>query len=133
MISPVLSDIVANISNDFSFISSNDTKVLQSMLLDKCINYPSDPYLFKNTTLTKSLIRPLIEIGPCQPGIKGEHFIFPKNKNDQHFLLTGYNKTTKSKFSCNRNWLVYSPKSNKMFCFPCFLFSNNFSTQLPVV
>jgi hypothetical protein len=24
--------------------------------------------------------------------------------------------------SCKRNWLVYSPKANKMFSFPCFLF-----------
>ncbi|KAL4090727.1 hypothetical protein QTP88_025508 [Uroleucon formosanum] len=84
----------------------------QSILIDKSVEYPSDPDLFRETILSTPLIRALTEIGPCQPGIDGKHFIFPKNKK-------WYDKITKSNFPCKRNWLVYSPRSNKMFCFPC--------------
>ncbi|KAL4142042.1 hypothetical protein QTP88_004574 [Uroleucon formosanum] len=94
----------------------------QSILIDKSVEYPSDPDLFRETILSTPLIRALTEIVPCQPGIDGKHFIFPKNKNGQSFLLKWYDKITKSNFPCKRNWLVYSPRSNKMFCFPCFLF-----------
>jgi len=48
-----------------------------SFLIDKCQDFPSDPYLFKNITLSKALIRALIEVGPCQPGIE-KKFKFPK-------------------------------------------------------
>lgn len=103
-----------------SAISAYD--VLQSILMDKCVEYPSDPHLFCETILSKSLIRALIEIGPCQPGINGTNYIFPKNESGQSFLLKWYEKETKSNFHYKRDWLVYSPSSNKMFCFPCFLF-----------
>lgn len=105
-------------------LNSTDTAYdsAQSILIDKSVEYPSDPDLFRETILSTPLIRALIEIGPCQPGIDGKHFIFPKNENGQSFLLKWYDKITKSNFPCKRNWLVYSPRSNKMFCFPCFLF-----------
>lgn len=103
--------------------SANSTyDSVQSILIDKCVKYPSDPYLFRETILSKALIRALIEIGPCQPGIDRKHFIFPTKENGHKFLSKWYEKRTKSDFSCKRNWLVYSSNSNKMFCFPSFLF-----------
>lgn len=67
--------------------STNSTyDSVQSILIDKCVEYPSDPYLFRETILSKALIRALIEIGPCQPGIDRKHFIFPTNENGHTFL-----------------------------------------------
>lgn len=110
------------VTPQFSNLATSTCDSVQSILIDKCVEYPSDPELFRETILSKPLIRALMEIGPCQPGIDGKHFIFPKNEHGQSFLSKWYEKKTKSNFPCKRNWLVYSPNSNKMFCFPCFLF-----------
>ncbi|XP_022166759.1 zinc finger MYM-type protein 5-like [Myzus persicae] len=131
---PVITDLDQDVGNVVNAIEeqlvipppSNSTDSaydsVQSILIDKSVEYPSDPDLFRDTILSKPLIRALMEIGPCQPGIDGKYFIFPKNKNGQSFLVKWYEQITKSNFPCKRNWLVYSPNSNKMFCFPCFLF-----------
>ncbi|KAL4141517.1 hypothetical protein QTP88_004146 [Uroleucon formosanum] len=50
----------------------------QSILIDKSVEYPSDPDLFRETILSTPLIRALTEIGPCQPGIDGKPFYFSK-------------------------------------------------------
>lgn len=96
--------------------------VSYSKLIDRCHDYPSDPYLFIDTILTPQIIRTLVEIGPCQPGFNNNDYVFPKNESGKQFSSNWYNKEVKSGMRCKRNWLVYSPKSNKMFCFPCFLF-----------
>lgn len=91
-------------------------------LIDRCHDYPSDPYLFIDIVLTPQIIRTLIEIGPCQPGFNNNDYVFEENESGKKFSSNWYNKDVKSGMSCKRNWLVYSPKANKMFCFPCFLF-----------
>ncbi|XP_060844920.1 zinc finger MYM-type protein 5-like [Rhopalosiphum padi] len=85
-------------------------------------DYPSDPYLFIDTVLTPQIIRTLVEIGPCQPGFNSNNYVFEENECGKKFSLNWYNKNVKSGMCCKRNWLVFSPKANKMFCFPCFLF-----------
>jgi len=91
-------------------------------LIDRCHDYPSDPYLFIDIVLTPQIIRTLIEIGPCQPGFNNNDYVFEENESGKKFSSKWYYKDVKSGMSCKRNWLVYSPKANKMFCFPCFLF-----------
>ncbi|XP_029348089.1 zinc finger MYM-type protein 5-like, partial [Acyrthosiphon pisum] len=80
------------------------------------------PYLFIDTVLTPQIIRTLVEIGPCQPGFNSNNYVFEENECGKKFSPNWYNKNVKSGMSCKRNWLVFSPKANKMFCFPCFLF-----------
>lgn len=93
-----------------------------SKLIDRCHDYPSDPYLFIDAILKPQIIRTLVEIGPCQPGFNNNDYVFQENELGKHFSSNWYNREVKSEMSCKRNWLVYSPKANKMFCFPCFLF-----------
>ncbi|XP_060843751.1 uncharacterized protein LOC132923796 [Rhopalosiphum padi] len=96
--------------------------VSYSTLIDRCHDYPSDPYLFIDTVLTPQIIRTLVEIGPCQPGFNSNNYVFEENECGKKFSPNWYNQNVKSGMSCKRNWLVFSPKANKMFCFPCFLF-----------
>lgn len=72
-----------------SNLTVSDYDSVQSILIDKCVEYPSDPGLFRETILSKPFIRALMELGPCQPGIDGNHFIFPKNEHGQSFLKMG--------------------------------------------
>jgi len=62
--------------------------IVFSFLIDKCQDFPSDPYLFKNITLSKALIRALIEVGPCQPGIE-KNSNFQKMKKVTVLIQTG--------------------------------------------
>ncbi|KAL4112477.1 hypothetical protein QTP88_016257 [Uroleucon formosanum] len=75
--------------------------VSYSTLIDRCHDYPSDPYLFIDTV---------------------NNYVFEENECGKKFSPNWYNKNVKSGMSCKRNWLVFSSKANKMFCFPCFLF-----------
>lgn len=92
------------------------------ILIDRCHDFPSDPYLFIDIMLTPQIIRTLVEIGPCQRGFNSNNYVFEENVSGKKFSPNWYNKNVKSGMSCKRNWLVFSPKANKMFCFPCFLF-----------
>jgi len=96
--------------------------VSYSTLIDRCHDYPSDPYLFIDTVLTPQIIRTLVEIGPCQHGFNSNNYIFEENESGKKFSSNWYNKDVKSGMSCKRNWLVYSPKVNKMFVFLVFCF-----------
>lgn len=80
--------------------------------------YPSDPYLYRNEMLTNEKIRNLILLGPCQPGLLDEYNDFPSNLNNRKFQTYWYKQATNV-----RSWLIYSPRCNKLFCFPCWLFS----------
>ncbi|XP_025202803.1 zinc finger MYM-type protein 1-like [Melanaphis sacchari] len=123
----ISTNVDENGNNDFESTSVQpDTNkksldIVFSFLIDKCQDFPSDPYLFKNITLSKALIRALIEVGPCQPGIE-KKFKFPKNEKGNCFNPDWYDIKSRSGFHFKRNWLVFSPKSNKMYCFYCFLF-----------
>ncbi|KAL4092326.1 hypothetical protein QTP88_026849 [Uroleucon formosanum] len=45
-----------------------------------------------------------------------------KNEKGNCFNPDWYDIKSRSGFHFKRNWLVFSPKSNKMYCFSCFLF-----------
>ncbi|KAL4119203.1 hypothetical protein QTP88_012047 [Uroleucon formosanum] len=120
----ISTNVDENGNNDFEVQPDTNKKSLDivfSFLIDKCQYFPSDPYLFKNITLSKALIRALIEVGPCQPGIE-KKLKFPKNEKGNCFNPDWYDIKSRSGFHFKRNWLVFSPKSNKMYCFSCFLF-----------
>ncbi|KAL4132669.1 hypothetical protein QTP88_009787 [Uroleucon formosanum] len=103
----------------------DDSKHKQADLIPFNDNIPqmdNYPYLFIDTVLTPQIIRTLVGIGLCQPGFNSNNYVFEENECDKKFSPNWYNKNVKSGMSCKRNWLVFSPKANKMFCFPCFLF-----------
>ncbi|CAH0547004.1 unnamed protein product [Brassicogethes aeneus] len=86
-------------------------------------DYPSDPYLFKNTHLDPGKIRELISIGPCQPGLADDYNVFPTCTGNRKFLTSWYQ--TEGNI---RSWLIYSPRVNSLFCFCCWLFNNSNQT-----
>uniref|UniRef100_H3ACH6 TTF-type domain-containing protein n=1 Tax=Latimeria chalumnae TaxID=7897 RepID=H3ACH6_LATCH len=75
-------------------------------------------------TFTGLDIRRLIEIGPCQPGLKDD-FTFPYDESHRRFSRDWYSKTV-GNGSCKveRGWLIYSPRLHRLFCFVCWLFAD---------
>ena len=108
-------------STDYRPVDENDT-VRLCAIIDTCKEYPTDPHLFCDTPVTPDLVRALLELGPCQPGLKDNFDSFPKDEDGRHFSPTWYNK--KMVREIDRHWLVYSPRENTMICIPCWLFAN---------
>lgn len=88
------------------------------------MNYPTDPALFVNRVLETELIRKILALGPCQPGLH-EDYSFPKNDSDGRvFRKQWYHASMRNGMTRYRDWLVYSPTKNSMFCFSCWLFGD---------
>ncbi|XP_047132605.1 zinc finger MYM-type protein 5-like [Hydra vulgaris] len=86
--------------------------------------FPSDPGLYNNTSLSAKPIRKLCEIGPCQPGLQ-KSFQFPTDEAGRKFQTSWYTKTIgKGSIKKERNWLVFSPSNQKMYCHACWLFAD---------
>ncbi|XP_065684245.1 zinc finger MYM-type protein 1-like [Hydra vulgaris] len=86
--------------------------------------FPSDPGLYNNTSLSAKLIRKLCEIGPCQPGLQ-KSFRFPTDEAGRKFQTSWYTKTIgKGSIKKERNWLVFSPSNQKMYCHASWLFAD---------
>jgi hypothetical protein len=97
--------------------------------------FPNDLALFQledihsNIDLRKELCR----LGPCQPNEDDLENGFPiteetKRSFDQAWYFKSLARSDadgnlhKSNISLKRDWLVYSPRSDRMFCFWCTLF-----------
>ncbi|XP_053156183.1 zinc finger MYM-type protein 1-like [Hemicordylus capensis] len=82
--------------------------------------FPTDKALFSEplTTDEKSFI---ISNGPCQP--PGP---FPRHsQTNRRFSKVFYSGLSKSGLKLQRKWLCYSPTSDKAYCQPCWLFSQD--------
>eukprot|EP00794_Sanderia_malayensis_P016611 gene16611-18300_t len=76
-------------------------------------DFPTDPANFRDTRITAEKRAEIVRHGPCQP----TNILFSKNIDGRCFQPSWY-KRNKSL----REWLIYSPKQQKMFCFCCWLF-----------
>ena len=85
-------------------------------MVDLSADFPSDPAHFLGVPMTPECAGEILKIGPCQPGKRGK-FNFPVADDDRSFCSAWY---TDGKY--DRDWLVYSPLKNKMYCFACWLF-----------
>ena len=110
-------------STDYRPVDENDT-IRLCAIIDTCKEYPTDPHLFCDTPVTPDLLRALLELGPCQPGLKDNFDSFPKDEDGRHFSPTWYKKKMKNGCEIDRHWLGYSPRENTMICIPCWLFAN---------
>lgn len=106
----------------------NDDAVTLHAVVDRNIEYPTDPHLFCDKPVRPELVRSLLELGPCQPGLKDKFDNFPKDQNGRHFSANWYKRVVESHREIDRHWLVYSPKANIMICFACWLFGNRCDT-----
>ena len=93
-----------------------------TILLDRTREYPSDPAILVGKAMTPELVRELLEVGPCQPGLT-RNFPFKKDSIARSFHESWYKKDLPSGLKIRTDWLVYSPESHKAFCFSCLMFS----------
>uniref|UniRef100_H2ZXZ6 DUF4371 domain-containing protein n=1 Tax=Latimeria chalumnae TaxID=7897 RepID=H2ZXZ6_LATCH len=80
------------------------------------------------SSIDNALVRCLIEIGPCQPGLKDD-FTFPYDESHRRFSHDWYSKTV-GNGSCKveRRWLIYLPRLHRLFCFACWLAADRKNT-----
>lgn len=68
-----------------------------------------------------SSLREIIVLnGPAKPRT---NFLFPKDASNRRFTSVHYRRRFKNGEEAHRNWLVYSSKLNRIFCFCCKLFT----------
>lgn len=83
-----------------------------SMLLDLNGTWPN---------IISNFIETLVEIGPVHTD---NNYKFPVDEETgRKFNALYFNKIMENGGKVKRNWLVYSVKLNRVFCFPCKLFS----------
>ena len=78
------------------------------------------------TLLTNKIIDILIEQGPKQI----TNFNFPVDESGRKFSPSYYIKTLVNDEKISRDWLCYSKKLNRIFCFACKLFSKDNTGQI---
>ena len=74
-------------STDYCPEDENDT-VRLCAIIDTCKEYPTHPHLFCDTPVTPHLVRALLELCPCQPGLKDNFDSFLKDEDGRHFSPT---------------------------------------------
>ena len=61
----------------------------------------------------------MILSGPCQSGLNDNYFDFPLDSKRRKFDTSWYYT---DRTGCQtRDWLIYSPRSNRLFCYYCWL------------
>ena len=73
-------------------------------------------------SIDNQLLEILVKKGPVQ---RRDNFSFPSDETNRKFSTTYYDRILENGEKVPRNWLVYSSKLNKVFCFCCKLFSKN--------
>ena len=96
---------------------------MKQPLVDKTLEFPTDPALYIDTPMTPELTREILKNGPCQPGLNNE-FNFERNDKGRAFRREWYEPLLKHRMKSYREWLIYSPRKKSAFCFPCWLFAN---------
>ena len=122
--------------NQIEFEAVEEDKVVADAIQEPLLpqsDFPTDPGLYSKRSLSTRLIRKLCEIGPCQPGLN-EPYQFPTDELGRKFQISWYVKSFgKGNMKEERNWLVYSPTNQKMYCQACWLFadckSENYSKE----
>ena len=66
----------------------------------------------------------ILELGPCQPGLKDNFDSFPKDEDGRHFSPTWYTKKERKMVVklIGTGW--FRSRENTMICIPCWLFAN---------
>lgn len=70
--------------------------------------------------ITTSLRDIIVRKGPVRPEA---NFKYPKDESDRRFTPVHYIRRLPNGEEANRNWIVYSKKKNRIFCFCCKLFT----------
>lgn len=96
--------------------------------------FKNDPAFFVNMNyLTPEIRNVIIELGPCQPlstDLPG--YSFPKDisRENRCFKEIYYYRILPDNTKCLRDWLSYSPSTDKIYCIHCLLFGSNLHKNL---
>ena len=86
--------------------------------VDTSVDFPTELVYFSEVCTSPELVAKILKVGPCQPG-QTNIFKFPQEEDGRSFCKDWY-KTQDGKY--DRDWLIYSPLNNKMYCLACWLF-----------
>lgn len=97
--------------------SDDASAIVQQVLVN------SDPGLW-TFPITDTQRRDIVRSGPAQQLNSGDEY-YPKGDDNRHFSNFYFSKKLNNGETQHRRWLVYSNSQNKVYCFPCRLFSNS--------
>ncbi|XP_069060865.1 ribosomal oxygenase 2 isoform X1 [Pleurodeles waltl] len=115
-----------------SMIKHEETNIEEDVKLpDSCSSPPQTPENVTNVVdlsdpadwpdvITTSLRDIIVRKGPVRPE---ENFKYPKDESDRRFTAVHYIRRLPNGEDAIRNWIVYSKKKNRIFCFCCKLFT----------
>nr|XP_022906932.1 zinc finger MYM-type protein 1-like [Onthophagus taurus] len=99
------------LSTSTKFLITDDTPTLD------VLNNLQDPATWP--PINEKVRKLLIQLGPT----KKQNVLYPSDDNGRKFSDTYYYRKMPSSESVPRDWLMYSEKSNSVFCFCCKLFT----------
>lgn len=111
-------------SNDKTASSSSDNSQTEIELVEITSNSHidfSDPAKWPLINNETRLI--IIERGLNHSDIT--NYIFPESEDGRHFSVKWFYKNLLNGEKIRRQWLVYSHSTDKMYCYPCVLFSKS--------
>ena len=97
--------------------SDDASAIVQQVLVN------SDPGLW-TFPITDTQRRDIVRSGPTQQLNSGDEY-YPKGDDNRHFSNFYFSRKLNNGETQHRRWLVYSNSQNKVYCFPCRLFSNS--------
>jgi hypothetical protein len=111
--SAIQSDVV------FAEKSNDEIKLLLTSLSNE--KYPTDRGHFDRNIGNSQVKKFILECGPCRP--TGP---FPADETTDKRSFSAYFYFTKTKggLKFSRSWLCYSPKLNRSYCEPCWLYAD---------
>lgn len=106
-------------SSEAEMEQEEQCSTLETLDLSDPANWP--------TVLTLSLRDAIVRQGPTK---QKANFYFPKDASNRHFTKANYKRQLPNGEETYRNWLVYSVKLDKVFCFCCKLFATKITNSL---
>ncbi|GBM30112.1 Zinc finger MYM-type protein 5 [Araneus ventricosus] len=100
--------------------TSNVNDMFNSTNVETQIIY-EDPKKWPANFRSYTILCKLVERGPQTIGLNS--YKFPYTEDGRHFSQKWFFKILTNGKKVKRRWLLYSQSKDKMFCFPCLLFS----------
>ncbi|KAJ8018350.1 Zinc finger MYM-type protein 1 [Holothuria leucospilota] len=121
--SPPQDEVMSDVDPDETTTHISQRNTVLGRTLDKTQEFPTDPAMLTKQAITPGLIEAALAHGPCQPGLN-DTFDFNRNNKGRAFRREWYLPKVKNGMKSYREWLTYSPTTDRAYCFPCWGFAN---------
>ncbi|KAJ8043424.1 Zinc finger MYM-type protein 1 [Holothuria leucospilota] len=121
--SPPQDEVMSDVDPDETTTHISQRNTVPTHILDKTQEFPTDPAMLTKQAITPGLIEAALAHGPCQPGLN-DTFEFNRNNKGRAFRREWYLPKLKNGMKSYREWLTYSPTTDRAYCFPCWGFAN---------